>query len=66
MNTLALLVLLTQQIPNFKEQVVDPDVGVCYAVTIADINGTASRTSSSSPNCPIRWCGSRTPRGSVA
>src|SRR5436189_3853781 len=40
MNMLAVvLVLLTQQIPNFKEQVLDPDVGVCYAVTLADING---------------------------
>jgi hypothetical protein len=37
---LALLAsLLLQQIPNFKEQVVDPEVGVCYATTIADING---------------------------
>jgi hypothetical protein len=26
-------------LPKFKEQVVDPDVGVGYAVTIADING---------------------------
>jgi hypothetical protein len=40
MNIAALLLmLLAQQIPNFKEQVLDPDVGVCYAVTIADING---------------------------
>lgn len=37
---LALLAALClQQIPNFKEQVVDPEVGVCYAVTVADING---------------------------
>ncbi|HZE97502.1 MAG TPA: VCBS repeat-containing protein [Planctomycetota bacterium] len=36
---LALLALLMQQLPNFKEQVVDPDVGVCYATTIADVNG---------------------------
>jgi hypothetical protein len=39
MMTLTLLVALAQQIPNFKEQVVDPDIGVCYATTIADING---------------------------
>jgi len=40
MSTISLLlVLLAQQIPNFKEQVLDPDVGVCYAVTLADING---------------------------
>ncbi len=38
MLTLAVLLTL-QQIPNFKEQVVDPDVGVCYATTIADLNG---------------------------
>jgi hypothetical protein len=36
---LTLLMVLTQQVPNFKEQVVDPDAGVCYAVTLADING---------------------------
>src|SRR4030095_4166999 len=24
--------------PGFKEQVIDPNVGVCYAVTVADIN----------------------------
>ena len=36
---LAVLMVFTQQVPNFKEQVVDPDVGVCYAVTLADING---------------------------
>ena len=39
---LTLLVALCaapQSIPNFKEQVVDPDVGVCYALTIADLNG---------------------------
>jgi hypothetical protein len=28
-----------QSIPNFREQVVDPDVGVGYALTIADLNG---------------------------
>jgi len=39
MLTLAFLVACAQQIPNFKEQVVDPEVGVCYATTIADING---------------------------
>jgi hypothetical protein len=39
MLTVALLVALAQQIPNFKEQTIDADVGVCYAVTIADING---------------------------
>jgi hypothetical protein len=38
MMTLALLLAL-QQIPNFKEQVVDPALGTGYAVTIADING---------------------------
>ena len=38
MMTLA-LVLALQQIPNFKEQVVDPALGTGYAVTIADING---------------------------
>jgi hypothetical protein len=32
------LALAAQQIPNFKEQVVDPEVGVGYALTIADIN----------------------------
>ena len=36
---LALSILFAQQIPNFKEQVVDPEAGVCYATTIADING---------------------------
>src|SRR5579862_1637376 len=39
MLTLALLVALAQQIPTFKEQTIDADVGVCYAVTVADING---------------------------
>jgi hypothetical protein len=39
MTVLAAVLVLAQQIPNFKEQVVDPDVGVCYATTIADING---------------------------
>src|SRR6516165_787136 len=39
MLTVALLVALAQQIPNFKEQTIDADVGVCYAVTIANING---------------------------
>jgi hypothetical protein len=44
MKTLAILVALSsaaaaQQLPNFKEQVIDPDVGVCYAATVADING---------------------------
>ena len=29
----------TQQVPEFKEQTIDPNVGTCYAVTIADING---------------------------
>jgi len=39
MNTLAVvLALLAQQIPTFKDQVIDPDVGVGYALTIADIN----------------------------
>jgi hypothetical protein len=33
------VVLALQQIPNFKEQVVDPALGTGYAVTIADING---------------------------
>jgi hypothetical protein len=34
-----LLVLALQQIPNFKEQVVDPNVGIVYALTICDVNG---------------------------
>ncbi|HVE40928.1 MAG TPA: VCBS repeat-containing protein [Planctomycetota bacterium] len=38
MLTLAILLAL-QQIPTFKEQVVDPALGTGYAVTIADING---------------------------
>jgi hypothetical protein len=38
MMTLAIALAL-QQIPNFKEQVVDPALGTGYAVTIADING---------------------------
>jgi len=38
MMTLAIILAL-QQIPNFKEQVVDPALGTGYAVTIADING---------------------------
>jgi hypothetical protein len=33
------IVLALQQIPTFKEQVVDPALGTGYAVTIADING---------------------------
>jgi hypothetical protein len=33
-----LIALALQQIPNFKEQVIDPDVGVVYALTVADIN----------------------------
>src|SRR5688572_11515672 len=39
MSILAALFVLAQQIPTFKEQVVDPDVGVGYALTVADING---------------------------
>jgi hypothetical protein len=44
MKTLAALFALSsaalaQQIPEFKEQIVDPDIGVCYATTLADING---------------------------
>lgn len=44
MKTLAILLSLVstafaQHIPEFKEQVVDPDAGICYAVTLADING---------------------------
>jgi hypothetical protein len=44
MKTLAAFFALSsaafaQQIPEFKEQIVDPDIGVCYATTLADING---------------------------
>ncbi len=44
MKTIAALLALSsaafaQQLPTFKEQVVDADAGVCYATTIADING---------------------------
>lgn len=39
----ALLILssgmLAQHIPEFKEQTIDANAGICYAVTIADING---------------------------
>ncbi len=34
-----LLVLALQNLPNFKEQVIDPDVGIVYALTICDLNG---------------------------
>ena len=37
-SLLLVLCAAPQSIPNFKEQVVDPDVGVGYATTIADIN----------------------------
>lgn len=34
-----MVTLLAQSLPDFKEQVVDPDAGVGYALTLADLNG---------------------------
>src|SRR5262247_2032404 len=37
--TLALLCASQESLPKFKEQVVDPNVGTGYALTLADLNG---------------------------
>ena len=39
MMILALLAAFAQDLPEFREQLIDSDVGVCYALTITDING---------------------------
>jgi len=37
--SLTLLCMAQESVPKFKEQVVDPNVGVGYALTVADLNG---------------------------
>jgi hypothetical protein len=78
MMILALLAALAQDLPEFREQLIDSDVGVCYATTIADINGdgkpdivvvtelatSSSRRSLRCRSASRRWTSTATARSS--